>query len=590
MNKRNYCYLLAGLLLLLVVLLWPKGIRHTADTYDNAYTYYTTYGNRMTFEPTSTTDGNISYATRAKRTSSGILFSNVGWKAVVKGTSGVVLQEIYYKMDGSYLKTVDIRTAEDGYEYSLYQVSLSDFKSRLSDSTKASLEAGTATIEFDACIIVKNNGVLSGGMTDAGISWGKVYTTYTDIVNAEFWSEDTQNNLKTYYDKEIEGLFCTLTLTKDSGIMSVQGAGTYCYGTQVHIYATPKSGKVFSKWKGDYSSSSQSAMITINKDMTIQATSAYRMLTLYYKRNYYPEDTTSVSQLLLVNLEGQIFLGRQWDEPGYSLVGWKSDPEGMAPEYELQAQASDAWIRSKWPTYYLYGHWKANKYTLCYDTGGAVAEWEEEVEYPDVISLPKWEPGQSGTSQQFLGWSLTSDRATLYQEEEVIAISELVTDLGLAYQDGARITFYAIWDSMPTLQAENLYVSLKKANEGMVTEEYLISHARARDPEDGELTNITLMDYCGDIYRQAEKEGYVYETFCAKDKNGNQVQKTIRVYLVDTTIYRESEVYGELRFISKDYLIDAEGNLVPREEGGLEENSRWRLEDELLDILKELLQ
>ena len=593
--------MLAGLVLLLVILLWPKGIEHSAGTYDNAYTYYTTYGNRMTFVPTSTTDGNISYATRARRTSSGILFSNIGWKAVVKDKNGKILQEVYYKMGGSYLKTVDIRTASDGYEYSLYQVSLSDFKSRLSDSTRASLEAGKATVEFDACIIIKRNGVLSGGMTDAGVSWGTVYTTYTEIVNAEFWSADTQNNLKTYYDKEIEGLFYTLTLTKDSGIQSLQGAGTYCYGTQVNIYATPKSGYTFGKWKGDYTSSSQSAMITINKNMTIQATSSAQVLRIIYRRNYSQGDTTNLIQHYFPNANTHALLGRQWKAPGYSLTGWKSDPEGLGAEYGLEEQVTDAWITSKVPTYYLYGNWKANQYTIFFDPNGVIPGWEVDnpnypqmlpmdVIYPDTITLPKCQYESTGTSKKFLGWSLTPHGERILRAEAKVPIQKLAIESGLEYEDGARITLYAIWDSMPTIQADNLYVPLKKANQGMVTEEYLISHASANDPEDGEISNITLLDYDGEIYKNAKQEGYVYETFCAKDKSGNQVVKTIRVYLVDTTVYRESEVYGELRFISGDYLMKEDGSLVPRDEGGLDEDSRWRLEDELLRILKELLQ
>ena len=124
----------------------------------------------------------------------------------------------------------------------------------------------------------------------------------------------------------------------------------------------------------------------------------------------------------------------------------------------------------------------------------------------------------------------------------------------------------------------------------MVTEEYLLERAYACDPEDGELRNMILMDYKASIYLEADKEGYVYETYRAKDKQGNSVEKTIRVFLVDTTVYRESEVYGELRFIDKDSLLEEDGSLVPYEEGGLHEKSRWRLEEDLLNKLKELLQ
>ncbi|MBO5656631.1 MAG: hypothetical protein J6R94_00415, partial [Agathobacter sp.] len=525
-------------------------------------------------------------------TSSGILFSNIGWKAVVKDATGKVLQEVYYKMGGNYLKTVDIRTAADGYEYALYQVSLQDFKSRLTDATKASLEAGKATVEFDACIIVKHNGVPGGAMTDAGVSWGKVYMTYNEIVNAEFWSADTQNNLKTYYDKEIEGLFYKITLTKDAGIESVKGAGTYCYGITVPISATPKSGYVFYRWTGGMTSESQSLMITINKNLSLKANSNKSNLTLTYKRNWDSRDTESMVLTLNVGNSSQKFLGRKWEMPGYHLTGWKEKATSLGADYALEETITSTWISNHLPSMTLYGNWQENQYTIDFDPNTVVNDKMQpmDVWYRDKKPVPECTYAKE-VDAKFLGWSLSPQGEGLrLLEGEEISVQQLVTSLGLEYQNGGRITLYAIWDKLPSIDARDLYVSLKNANAGMVTEEYLLERAYAYDPEDGELRNMILMDYKASIYLEADKEGYVYETYRAKDKQGNSVEKTIRVFLVDTTVYRESEVYGELRFIDKDYLLEEDGSLVPYEEGGLHEKSRWRLEEDLLNKLKELLQ
>ncbi|MBO5656758.1 MAG: hypothetical protein J6R94_01070, partial [Agathobacter sp.] len=471
MKIRKYWWVGIVGCLFLVILLWSKTIEHQAGVYDNAYTYYTNYGNRMIFVPTTTTDGNICYATKAKRTSSGILFSNVGWKAVVKDTTGKVLQEVYYKMGGNYLKTVDIRTAADGYEYSLYQVSLQDFKSRLTDTTKAKLEAGKATVEFDACIIIKHDGVAGGAMTDAGVSWGKVYVTYDEIVNAEFWSADTQNNLKTYYDKEIEGLFFKITLTKDAGIASVSGAGTYCYGTTVPLYATPKTGYVFYRWTGGVTSESQSLMITINKDLSLKANSNQSNLTLTYKRNWDLEDTESVVLTLDTGNSSQKHLGRKWEMPGFHLTGWKEKATSLGADYALEETITNTWISNHLPSMTLYGNWQENQYTIYFDPNTVVDVQMQpmDVWYHDKKTVPECTYSKE-VNGKFLGWSLNpqGERMRLQAGEE-LPIQQLVTSLGLAYQNGARITLYAIWDNMPSIDARDLYVSLKNANGGMVT-------------------------------------------------------------------------------------------------------------------------
>ena len=69
-------------------LLWWDNSKVLAGTYDNAYTFYENYGNRIVFVPSTEEDGNIYYATRAKRTSSNIQFSNIGWEAKVADSQG----------------------------------------------------------------------------------------------------------------------------------------------------------------------------------------------------------------------------------------------------------------------------------------------------------------------------------------------------------------------------------------------------------------------------------------------------------------------------------------------------------------------
>lgn len=554
----------------------------------------------MCFIATSETDGNIYCATRAKRnTSSPVLFSNIGWKATVRNASGTILQEIYYKMDGNYLKTTDIRTGSDGYEYSLYVVSLSTFKSRLNQTTLKALESGNCDVTFDACIIIKYNGSPSGGMTDNGISWGTVYTTYNGIINAEQWSTVTQNSLLTYYDKEVEGLFYTLTLNKDSGIASVTGAGKYCYGTVITFWATPKSGYDFAYWSGTANLYAAKNSVTITKNLAYTANSKRQNLTITYYRNWDSADTLTAKQTLYHGVSGQTFTDYNWKKTGYYQTGWKHNRSGLGADYEITNGIGLSWINTYIPKLNLYANWSPNRYTICFDANGDEVEnvsmQDRSVNYESVIKLPQ--PEYVHPKATFLGWSQKADDfVPQFRSMEEVQVAVLAREAGVENSDGARIVLYAVWDKMPAIDVSDIYVSLENAKKGKVTEQWLFSFASASDKEDGvisygvhEKNSFVLLDYDSTRYTEAGEEGAVMETFSVTDSSGNVCTREIRVYLVDTSVHTEAEVYGNVRFISSKYFMDEDGNLRSEEEGGLGEESIWRCETEFLELLERVL-
>lgn len=569
-----------------------------ADTYNNAYDYYNTYGNRMVFIPSTDTDGTIYYATKAMRTSSNILFSNIGWKAMVRDSNGTLLQEVYYKMDGNYLKTIDIRTASDGYEYSLYGLSLEDFKSRLDATTLATLESGNCSVVFDACIIVKRNGVVGGGMTDAGISWGTVHTTYQSIVNAEEWSTVTKNSLLSYYDKVIEGLFYTVTLEMDQGISSVTGAGTYCYGTIVPLYASVKSSYSFWNWSGDVSATDAKINIRVKRNLTIKANSISKILTVYFVRNWNESDQVSSQQIYNYGASGQRLKNIGWKRPGFYQSGWKHVREQEGADYAINELISSAWIVAYQPKLYLYANWIPNRYTVYFDANGASEDsWMQtkDVNYQSILVFPECEYDHETSG--FLGWCLKADGTSeIYNSQDKIYVADLVDELGITYSDGQPITLYAIWDGIPAIDACDIYVSLEQARAGKITERYLASYASARDPEDGNIpyginykNYFLLLDYQKNNYLEVEQEGCIRETFVVQDTAGNITQRAINVHLVDTGIKELEESSGNVRFISSKYFCDSDGNLLQEEAGGLREDSVWRHKEEFYRLLEEVL-
>ena len=251
----------------------PETIK--AGVYDNAYAFYQTYGNNMTFQAGSKRQGEIYYATKAKKDEhTGIKYTTIGWKVRVFRNTGALVETLYYKLGGNNMSSIDTCTV-NGYEYCLYRVTLDNLKSRLSEEGRNTLNHPDCNIVFDACTTTKLNGVVQGGMTDIGPSWGKVYTTYNGIVNAQDWSSATKETLKSYYNKTVEGLFYEVKVEKGPGIAEVSGAGKYCFGSRVTISAVAQEGFHFTSWSGSGNSSNASYTFTLyNQAMTFQANGA----------------------------------------------------------------------------------------------------------------------------------------------------------------------------------------------------------------------------------------------------------------------------------------------------------------------------
>lgn len=140
------------------------------------------------------------------------------------------------------------------------------------------------------------------------------------------------------------------------------------------------------------------------------------------------------------------------------------------------------------------------------------------------------------------------------------------------------VSFYAVWDQYPQIQAADLYLPLSDARDGVLTEEYLLNLAKAVDEElksdtneagvmktgkdEEQKTSFTIPDYQASEFTDAENEMSMTITYRAQDAVGNVTTKTIKVHLADTS-GKEYDT-GCVRFISKEH-IDT-----------LAENSIWR--------------
>ncbi|MBE5890245.1 MAG: hypothetical protein E7282_04665 [Lachnospiraceae bacterium] len=537
-----------------------------ADYTGQAHEFYEKYGSETVFFPTGKTDGKIYFASRGAAASSGTKYKTIGWKMVISNTSGTVMQNLYFKLGGSYL-TLSNSSRKDGYVYNLYSVKLSTILSRLNQKALEQFQKGSAILRLNACMVVSRNGVLSGSMTDSGPSGGQVYTTYAGIVSAADWSSSSVETLKSYFGKEVTGLFFKVKVGKGKGIDEVSGAGTYVYGTKVTIKATCATGYVFSKWTGPSTQTKQSYSFYVNQNCSWIAYATPMKITVTYYRNHSNTDTTRKADTFVYAKTGQKLLAPSWTKTGYTLSGWALERDSNKANYSLNAEVKSSWIVKYYEAVNLYAVWKPNTYTLRFfgpskDGKTQVICSTIKLVWGDTFVFPK----SPGEQNDFAGWRCDSGKTYSAGTQE--SVKNIATGAGVANTNQAVIDFYALWDSKPLIEAENLYFPLEDAQSGKLTETYLATYFRATDKQDGVIsygihgTNRFVIENYKQLNLKKMKDRDVAElVLYAKDSDGNEVRKNITLTVVDTAMETPEKVtvrFVDGRFSQEDYYLPAD--------------------------------
>lgn len=149
------------------------------------------------------------------------------------------------------------------------------------------------------------------------------------------------------------------------------------------------------------------------------------------------------------------------------------------------------------------------------------------------------------------------------------------------------MTLKAKWDMYPEIEAYDRYFTLDDARNGSIPAERLFEKVTATDKEDGTLRNgidVTILNFNPSDFVSLPD---VQITYQAKDSFGNITEKSITVYVVDTTV-TESPIKYYSRFIHNDfYAVD--GSLLSPEFGGLEATSIWKTNKNYQRILEHAL-
>lgn len=195
----------------------------------------------------------------------------------------------------------------------------------------------------------------------------------------------------------------------------------------------------------------------------------------------------------------------------------------------------------------------------------------------------------------FMGWALEDGKDTFIPKWKAGDIVQ-----NLVAEDGGEITLYAVWDDCPWIQAHDLYYTLEQAQSGFITEEEILSHATATDREDGSpilpgtnpapsdpevFTSFTIPDYQESEFTNLQHDFATSENLTVVDHTGNTYVKQIMVYVTDTTPKKitQMDLTGVTRFINSKYYHK------PYEEGGLEDNSIWKVDPEYRAALESAL-
>lgn len=373
---------------------------------------------------------------------------------------------------------------------------------------------------------------------------------------------------------------CNVKIIKGDHVASATGDGDYAPGEEVTISAKADNGYEIVGWEGTYNTTDNPYKFPMpEQDVEETVTAQPIQYQIRYEYNGGTADPENPSDY---NIETPDFTLNNPTKEGYEFEGWTGS-NGDTPQKTVTIPKG-----STGDLNYV-ANWKPIQYVIHFDGNGATSGSTPDVTgtYDEDVTIPEngFERETDTGKSKFLGWS-TDPNSTdpEYKPGDVVKNLTNVKD--------EVITVYAIWDDCPDIEAHDLYYTLTQAQNGDITENELLSYAKATDREDGEIspgadlekgTAFTVWDYQAEDFINFQHEGSVTETYQVIDSQGNIFQKQITVYVVDTTP-KEVANAGTTRFINKKYFNKTALN------GGLADDSLWRTDAEYNSILRSALE
>ena len=463
--------------------------------------------------------------------------------------------------------------------------------------------------------------------------------TYTGFDSPKTQTKAVTADGKMVIDYYYERHLYNVTLNAGTGIEKTIGAGPYRYGQSVTIDANVKEGYHWLNWTGNYTGGSGGDQTVDTKKFTFTMPAGNVTMTANAEANKYTiHFDPNGGAGHIDDIEAT------YDEDVTLPDVWNADGTAAYVKYTLDGQnVTDGVISGAIPKAMMAGYEEEEEDTEIEDTEIEDAETDTdmaEADTPDDMDeteedsdaadetdlsgdamlkkrteddavdmdalkdadLDKIEEDKKAEAPKkkvyasiFMGWALEDGKDTFIPKWKAGDIVQ-----NLVTEDGGEITLYAVWDDCPWIQAQDLYYTLEQAQSGFITEEEILSHATAIDREDGSpilpgtnpapsdpevFTSFTIPDYQAGEFTNLQHDFATSENLTVVDHTGNTYVKQIMVYVTDTTPKKitQMDLTGVTRFINSKYYHK------PYEEGGLEDNSIWKVDPEYKAALESAL-
>ena len=422
--------------------------------------------------------------------------------------------------------------------------------------------------------------------------------TYTGFDSPKTQTKAVTADGKMVIDYYYERHLYNVTLNTGTGIEKTIGAGPYRYGQSVTIDANVKEGYHWLNWTGNYTGGSSGDQTVDTKKFTFTMPSVDVTMTASAEANKYtihfdPNGGAGHIDDIETTYDTDVTLPDVWNADGTAAY----------VKYTLDGQnVTDGVISGAIPKAMMAGYEEEETEDM-EDTEDP--EDVEETEVTDDLddleeedneeNKKAEEPKKKVYTSVFMGWSLEDGKDTFIPQWKARDIVR-----NLVAEDGGEITLYAAWDDCPWIQAQDLYYTLEQAQSGFITEEEILSHATATDREDGSpilpgtnpapsdpevFTSFTIPDYQAEEFTNLQHDFATSENLTVVDHVGNTYVKQIMVHVTDTTPKKptQMDLTGVTRFINSKYYNKS------FEEGGLEDNSIWKVDPEYKAALESAL-
>ena len=422
--------------------------------------------------------------------------------------------------------------------------------------------------------------------------------TYTGFDSPKTQTKAVTADGKMVIDYYYERHLYNVTLNAGTGIEKTTGGGSYRYGQSVTIDAAVKEGYHWLNWKGNYKGGSGGEQTVDAKKFVFTMPAGNVTMTANAEANRYtihfdPNGGAGHIDDIETTYDTDVTLPDVWNADGTAAY----------VKYTLDGQnVTEDVIAGVIPKAMMDGYEEEETEDM-EDTEDP--EDVEETEVTDDLddleeedneeNKKAEEPKKKVYTSVFMGWSLEDGKDTFIPQWKAGDIAR-----NLVAEDGGEITLYAVWDDCPWIQAQDLYYTLEQAQSGFITEEEILSHATATDREDGSpilpgtnpapsdpevFTSFTIPDYQAGEFTSLQHDFATSENLTVVDHVGNTYVKQIMVHVTDTTPKKptQMDLTGVTRFINSKYYNKS------FEEGGLEDNSIWKVDPEYKAALESAL-